>query len=246
MKKPLGFVLYEGKSILDGQPVVAIATLKSGNAKTGNMIQTWIIRSDMNPVAVANSKLDGTICGSCPHRQSLGGACYVNIGQAPNAVYKTFKAGKYPKLTDEAREKYIDGRDVRLGAYGDPAAIPFEVWSDLVQGANSHTGYTHQARHPNFDGRITELCMLSADTPKQALKAQSKGQRTFRVKTPEAPLLDGEIECLADSKGLTCQECGLCDGANSANKPNIVINVHGSRSKRYEDKFSKANIIAVA
>src|SRR6188768_1675463 len=54
--KPLfaGIVLWEGASLLDGAPVVAIANKimgKSANGKTGAMVQTFIIRSDMDPVA---------------------------------------------------------------------------------------------------------------------------------------------------------------------------------------------------
>jgi len=33
-----GVVLYEGPSMLDGEPIVVIATLKSSNIKTGNMV----------------------------------------------------------------------------------------------------------------------------------------------------------------------------------------------------------------
>jgi hypothetical protein len=43
-----GVVLYEGPSELDGKPIVVVATFNSVNDKTGNMVQTWIIRSDMH------------------------------------------------------------------------------------------------------------------------------------------------------------------------------------------------------
>ncbi len=54
-KKPLGLVLFDGPSQLDGQPIVAIATGVSRpltNAKTVDMIQTWILRSDVHRVFV--------------------------------------------------------------------------------------------------------------------------------------------------------------------------------------------------
>ena len=37
-----GYVLHEGPSPFDGQPIVSIATLHSSNRKTGDMVQTWI------------------------------------------------------------------------------------------------------------------------------------------------------------------------------------------------------------
>ena len=51
-----GVVLYEGPSVLDGAPIAVIATLKSANVKTGDMIQTWIIRSDMHPPIVTGKR----------------------------------------------------------------------------------------------------------------------------------------------------------------------------------------------
>ena len=48
--KAKGFILYEGASMLDGAPIVVIATMKTSNRKTGDMVQTWILRSDVNPV----------------------------------------------------------------------------------------------------------------------------------------------------------------------------------------------------
>lgn len=242
MQKPRGFIIYEGKSKLDGQPIVALATLSTNNRKTGDMIQTWILRADLNPVDTINARLDSSVCGACPHRRSLGGSCYVNVGQAPQSVYKAFKRGSYPKYDEQLHAKYIEGRAVRLGAYGDPAAVPVAIWYSLVKYAERHTGYTHQLSHKNFDPAILGLCMVSADTPRAALKAHANGQRTFRVKTEEAPLLPNEIECLADSKGMTCAECGLCDGAERS-KVSIAINVHGSLSSRYDAKYSKANLI---
>jgi hypothetical protein len=54
MPPPGGLVLWEGPSRLDGSPIVAIATFRTDNRKTGPMIQTWIIRlgSYGDPVAV--------------------------------------------------------------------------------------------------------------------------------------------------------------------------------------------------
>jgi hypothetical protein len=38
-----GVELWRGASVIDGSPIVYIATLSSSNRKTGNMIQTWIL-----------------------------------------------------------------------------------------------------------------------------------------------------------------------------------------------------------
>ena len=259
MKNKTGFIFYRGPSVLDGAPIVAIATLSSSNIKTGpkgkgNMVQTWILRADMSPIEASKAGADSAICGACPHRHSLGGACYVNIGQAPLGIYRAFIRGAYPDYSDPKNPAHTSeifgalagkNRSVRLGAYGDPAAIPFEVWRTLLHGVPGWTGYTHQARHPRFDRRLLQYCMASADTPKQAAKLHAKGARTFRVKSEGAPLMQGELLCLSESKGAKCIDCGLCDGA-SREAPSIAIDVHGSRSSRFDAALGNAQLIARA
>ena len=245
-KKINGLVLWQGPSVLDGAPIALIATLKTSNVKTGDMVQTWIIRTDVNPVEASKQSLDASVCGGCPHRHSLGGACYVNIGQAPNAVFKTYTKGGYPTVQQNPELlQLLQGRKIRAGAYGDPAAVPAHVWAPIVAMAAGVTGYTHQSAHRNFDPAILDFCMVSADTPKQALRAHAAGARTFRVRTPDAPMLAGEIECLADSEGLSCADCLLCHGKRTA-APNVVITVHGSRAARYVSKYQRINLVPVA
>ena len=63
---PLGIVLYEGPSMLDGAPIVAIATgikSRAGNVKTGDMVQVFILRQDMSPNEAQRKGTDGAVCG---------------------------------------------------------------------------------------------------------------------------------------------------------------------------------------
>ena len=212
-----GVVLYEGPSELDGKPIVVVATFNSVNDKTGNMVQTWIIRSDMKPLEIIATKQDGSICGNCPHKQSIGGACYVNVGQAPAAVYRSYVKGIYPQFNLSDHRHLFAGRKVRLGAYGDPAAAPFDVMEQVAKLCVSHTGYTHQVAHKGFD----------------AIKYQNLGYKTFRVAMAGDSLADDELECLADSEGLQCIDCGLCDGS----KRNIAITVHGSKASSFKSSL---------
>ena len=50
VNKPSGFIIYQGPSLLDGKPIVAIATTASRNVKTGSMVSIWILRQDIDPV----------------------------------------------------------------------------------------------------------------------------------------------------------------------------------------------------
>lgn len=225
-----GFIFYEGKSQLDGAPIVGIATLNTSNKKTGDMVQTWIIRADMSPIDAVRAGADKSICGMCPHRHSLGGGCYVQPFQAPLAVYNAYKKGLYSKF----KPSMLAGRAIRLGSYGDPAALPYYIIKELVRHADHHTGYTHQSHHKNFDERIANLCMISVDTAGEAQRVQRQGLKTFRVKTDSAPMLAGEVECLSTAAGIDCLTCGLC----SAEQVSVVINAHGTRAHKF-DKFER-------
>jgi hypothetical protein len=72
--------------------------------------------------------------------------------------------------------------------------------------------------------------MASVDTIEQGMEARALGWRTFRVTAPD--LLDlqkGEIECVADSRGVQCADCGLCDGSRPGDKrKSIAIRAHGN------------------
>ena len=237
----LGFVLYEGPSMLTGSPIVAVLTLKTSNRKTGDMAQVWILDAgDLSPVELSKAKLDASICGNCPHRQSLGGACYVNIGQAPLAVYRAYKLGRYQTYDATVHAPMLASRMVRLGAYGDPSAVPFETMYAITLAAKGHTGYVHQAAHAGFDTRFLSICMVSADTPKQAAKWQAKGAHTFRVALAGDSLADGEVECLADSKGIQCVDCGLCNGIQG----NVAITIHGTRAKNFKSNLIQMKEVA--
>ena len=67
-----GYVLHEGPSPFDGQPIVSIATLHSNNRKTGDMVQTWILPRDLHPLDAVKAGQDSCICGNCPHRGCAG------------------------------------------------------------------------------------------------------------------------------------------------------------------------------
>jgi hypothetical protein len=69
--------------------------------------------------------------------------------------------------------------------------------------------------------------MASADSEYEAAGFQNVGWKTFRVKSPEDALMDGEILCLNETNGIQCKVCGVCDGQ----KINVAINVHGLSHK---------------
>jgi hypothetical protein len=118
---------------------------------------------------------------------------------------------------------------VRLGTYGDPAAVPAWVWESLTRDCVAHTGYTHQWRR--CDVALRSLVMASADSVQDATEAHAAGWRTFRVAMPcDAPKLAGEAICPASAeagKKLTCEQCRACNGVGTGRRGSIVIQAHG-------------------
>lgn len=226
--QPNGIVLWRGPSKLDRTKriVVILTGMRdaSGNSKTGAMLQTWILCEDESPVDAIKSGLAYSICGDCPH---IGTSCYVNVGQAPLAIWRAYKRGAYPAYDASQHDDVLRGAVIRFGAYGDPAACPIAVWRNLESLASSHTGYTHQWRTHN-GAPLRALVMASCDSESDREEAKFAGWRTFRMRTSSAPLLEREISCPAseeEGKRRTCETCRACRGAGTG--VDVTIVVHG-------------------
>lgn len=239
MKKPLGIILWQGKSLLDGKRIMVVATGmydKSNNHKTGDMIQTWILRRDIHPMLARRMGEDFSVCGDCMHREQS--TCYVNLCHGPINVFYAFIDGRY-KSYEESDLDLFRGRAIRLGSYGDPAAVPIEIWQNLCGDENYTgvakiwTGYTHQWK--TCDQRLKNLCMASVDSivgyNVEYEKARSMGWRTFRIReSKDNPIGENEFVCPASKENgasTTCERCGLCSGtyyyASTVKSPAILL-----------------------
>lgn len=232
--KPKGFVLYRGPSLFDGSPIVVIATTSSRNAKTSDMLQTWVLREDIAPTEAVRTGADATICGDCVYRN--GNGCYVTVMRAPLAIWRAYHRGRYADIAGDlaAIERLGDGRTVRLGAYGDPVACPEEIWQALTAKSSAHTGYTHAWRVAPRAFR--SLVMASCDTPRDRDAAQLRGYRTFRVNV-DGTRQRGEMTCPASAEAghrTSCADCHACDGARGEglSTKDVTIRLHGFTAKR--------------
>jgi hypothetical protein len=232
-------VIYNGPSLIDGAPIMVIAVISKRNRKTGAMLQTYIMRSDIDPRKASALGLDYSICGNCPlkgianpnGKQAAKRPCYVILGQGPTIVWKGFQKGIYPALDSfDAIAALGEGRMIRIGTYGDGAAVPAHIWQALLSRAVGHTAYSHQSglAQSAFDPAIY---MVSADNEAQARAAWEGGKRTFRVVESVSDIVKGkEILCPASKEAgakTTCFSCGLC-GGNSIKAKSIAIPAHGN------------------
>jgi hypothetical protein len=239
--KALGYIAYEGPSLIDGAPIVVIVNKLDGsdNAKTGAIVQSFIIRADVAPVEALKNGADESICGACPHRPLLAkingqAPCYVNVGRSVRSVYEAYKRGRYAKADPATIARALAGKIVRLGTYGDPAAAPVTMWAQITRYAAGRRGYTHQWQRPDFDAAAwAPLVMASADTIDEAAKANMLGMRVFRVSIG-VDVQPGEASCPASAeagKRSTCAKCTLCSGT-SIQARDIVIADHAVGHKR--------------
>ena len=239
--KTLGYILYEGPSVIDGAPIVVIVNKIDGsdNTKTGAIVQSFIIRSDIAPTDALKSGADASVCGQCEHRPILaketGAApCYVNVGRSVRSVYDAYRRGRYTRASVETIALALAGKSLRIGTYGDPAAAPVMVWQRVTRYVIARAGYSHQWDTPGFDHAAwAPLVMASADTVDQAAKANLYGMRVFRVSIG-ADKQAGETTCPASAEGgrkATCATCMLCGGTSKQAK-DIVIADHAVGHRR--------------
>lgn len=257
-----GRIVYEGPSHLPGaigQEVVVILTFGSGNRKTGNLWTLWIWPKSvltLNLLPGEGNSLTGHLlsggdqasCLGCVHSSQGNNTCYVLplMGKGPTTMIKTLQArfakGEevYLSNTDLVALLKQEQPEVRLGGYGDPVALP--LWFLHLFTENTDTlGYTHQwARIPAEDRALyAAFLMASVDSPTQALFAQAKGWRTFRVKEKNEPALTSEAMCPASKeykektgKQITCGDCGQCRGQKNKGSKSRVINNHTAWKKK--------------
>ena len=220
-------IIYKGPSLIDQKPIVVIATYSNRNKKTGHVVQTYILCDEINPLEASKNGADYSICGNCPMRgevtndpdrkQAKNRKCYVNLGQGVLIVWKAYKRGVYQigDATEMGR-----GRFVRVGTYGDPAAVPSHVWDNLLSECETWTAYTHQKPWR------PDIAMQSADSILEAVEHWKNARRTFRV---IKNVLDidktNEILCPASKEMgriVQCTACKLCKGSSRAKSIAIV------------------------
>ena len=113
--------IYDGPSLGDGTRILVLLSglaTPSINSKTGDMIQTYIVRADMAPDIAAKTGGDISICGGCNFRPvavklaaAIGEnwvACYVDKIRGPAGAWKSWFAGRVEYVTPAVASARID------------------------------------------------------------------------------------------------------------------------------------------
>lgn len=254
-------IVWRGVSPWDNVSPIALwvtgleLSADKANDKTGDMVQTYIMRTDMPPLEALQYN-DACICGDCinrlqtrervnartgKHETSDVNTCYVQVQNAPTGMWKSYLNGNVPDVDVSDINEMIRrfSRQTRVGAYGDPAMVPFSIWRTLLADVTidkGHTAYTHQWKR-EWAQEFKGMCMASCDNITESREARAMGWGTFTV----LGIANFDVEwqtlrrerhtrCAADAslkaiRKVTCQECGQCDGDPNHHK---VIKVHGS------------------
>ena len=215
-----------GMILKEAVKTVIVATFTSSNKKTGDMVQITSLLKDVLPTEAVKSGEDREICFECVHRKAK--SCYVNVGQAPQAIYKAYKKGNYPGFDVDVLKGALKWKAVRFGAYGEPTMLPLSMVSVISKFSKGWTGYTH--RWAECDQGYSRYFMASAETKQEARDAHMMGWRTFRVTSKLDDLMENEIICPNVTTGVQCRDCLLCGGSEKKGK-SIVVPVHGTVGK---------------
>ena len=218
-----GITLRIGPSGLTNDTIATIAVFNSTNEKTGNVVQVYYLPVAEHPIDAVKSGLDTAVCGSCPLKPSNTNVCYVRKFHGPSVVWRTFKAGRYPRYKDLSQAdqnkvlSILKSKPIRLGAWGDPASA-LETSKFLASLAPQITAYTHQWQ---TTPQLKPFTMASVDTTEDYAIAKDSGWRTYRHTTDNLAF-DNEIVCPHKTHNVQCIDCGLCSGTASNSTRDIV------------------------
>jgi hypothetical protein len=205
--------------------VIVNFQFKTGNTKTGALIQNYIIPASwLETDAKINTLSDKAVCFDCPHSQDLNASCYVRKGQSAmglaSKVRSLRKKGldNIPELSPELEAdllEAISGKGIRFGSYGEPILLGEALISKIAGKAKFWTGYTHQWHKNNW---AKDYFMASVETNLVDKAAKNMGWRTFFVGDS---IGSENVTCPASKEAgnkATCEQCKLCMGTQSKAK----------------------------
>ena len=235
-------VVYQGPSAYGGDCVAVVTGLggrPSRNTKCP-IPQLWILPAGEEPHTAQRSGCDASVCGTCELRPLVYASrkraglptpthkCYVRTHEAPLSIARALARGSYEStdLNSACAALHASGRPIRLGAFGDPAALPPWTVTALLSAARSagqgHTGYSHAWRLQGAQW-LRQYVMASVSNPVDLASAELAGWRAFVAYSgpePHWPLWTRRK--VARCPG-SCARCLLCSGGEG---PHVTIPSH--------------------
>jgi hypothetical protein len=229
----IGGIDANGQTIAPGANIVVLASKAKSpdkaNSKTGDMWQFYILAADILPTDAKAQGLDATVCGNCVHRKVNGNTCYTygTVLAGANGMWRQWRNGNASDFAPDM----VAGSTVRLGAYGDPCAVPYAVWEPILAASDGWTAYSHQWANPDIDARFKTIAQASADTAEEIPAANAAGWRAYTVMPVGTTRVAGAVPC--PSPRIACADCLKCSGTGLGRRGNVWIAAHGARAKSF-------------
>lgn len=231
---PNGLIIYRGPSRINGAPILGILTgitRRSRNQATGECLQTWVLDATIDPAEAYYKGKNQAVCGDCAFAQYK--VCYVPWWREPLSIWKAAHAGSYPDYDPALHNRFLAGWPHRMGAAGDPAALPLSLVRSLwllAQRGRLWLCYTHQWHKAAFQS-LKRYAMASCGSEKEFYQARQKGWKPYRTRQKDDPLLPGEFICPKAAEGghrLVCTQCFACRGGTWRGQYTPAVIMHGT------------------
>jgi hypothetical protein len=230
-----------------GDTVTIITMGATSNKKIAmpkeKIVQTYHFSREQYEVAQGKTSMreffshDGKVCMDCPFAVSNGAqlsACYTHKMMQYSGFLSSLRSiGKLHESFDDIPDidakihmqivGLCENKYVRFGTYGEPSLMPVDLVGNIIKGAKSWTGYTHQWRKkPEY----APYFMASTHTEYEETVASLIGYRSF-VASP-IPIAQF-ISCPASEEmgfKSNCSKCGICSGTMGKGSKSVIILEH--------------------
>ena len=144
------------------------------------------------------------------------------------ALKKRLDNGLIPEGTEGVMEqitnvtKKIMISFARMGTYGEPTLLPFELLEQIRPLVGKVSGYTHQWHKPE-NKQYAKYLMASTHNIFDVKLAEGLGFRSYNASQVEGAILYPSAPTIAKEKQVSCAKCGLCEGGKKAKNIYNVI-----------------------
>lgn len=223
---------------------------------------TWVSRpanrkTGSIPTAYAGGNTE-EIRKTCNGCALLGNGCYAwaSVSRGLPALFESKERNperyKMRRAVDHRRR---DAKMARIGAIGDPARVNRRELRAAIAYIRkqelSVVGYTHFWRNEPRNGVLKHSLMASCNNVEETTEAFELGWRPAVVlpwdhegKFFEMPGHRRGLVCPAQTKGVTCNDCRLCDPSHKVWEAGKVEAIgfidHGPKARRKIKKKGKA------
>jgi hypothetical protein len=154
---------------------------------------------------------------------------------------KQYKQGLIPFLDVQSSKgrntlkQVSKGFKLRFNVTGDPLAIPYEINKSLMDSYKFYIMYSHFV---DTDDRYKDKCLFSVHSVNREYKTARVLPLTVEdykndSKYVKSWMMDSEVICPAQTKGINCSTCMLCE----TRKKDIVFLAHGKGTNKIKNQF---------